>query len=304
MHKIIIFLFLSFTFNILLSQNRIDSLKTVEDIQNLVDDKEISEFVKVVENVPYEKKYQKFADSIGVKAWTKADFDNDGRTDILINGLLGKELKTICILDKGTYYETQKINKGKLYEEISFTIVKGNKIHYYNYKILNRYGFVSNLLQTKLLYKFGGFLEENPNPKQHNILEIDYSFGGSYGPVNDLHLKIISNKDIEGNSTKFHSFDSNVRKNHYSGKVSTEDFKTLIALINYIDFENLDEKYKVSYTDAATAQLEINYDHLLSKKISDYGMSGTRGLEILYNFLKKISNDKISKTSTTNPESK
>jgi hypothetical protein len=73
-----------------------------------------------------------------------------------------------------------------------------------------------------------------------------------------------------------------------SSKLSNEEFKEIIDLLHYIDFENLEEEYNVSYSDAGTTSLKITYDNLKVKNISDYGGMGTRGLTKLYDILLQL----------------
>lgn len=53
-------------------------------------------------------------------------------------------------------------------------------------------------------------------------------------------------------------------------------------MINYIQLSSLKGRYRVNWTDDQTAKLEIKFNDGQVKEISDYGMIGTFGLDLLY----------------------
>jgi hypothetical protein len=55
----------------------------------------------------------------------------------------------------------------------------------------------------------------------------------------------------------------------------------LIAILQYIQLDRLDNNYAVNWTDDQTAFIEISYNNK-TKVISDYGEIGTFGLSSLY----------------------
>lgn len=213
----------------------------------------------------------------------KADFDNNGLTDLLVTGSTSEGIKTIYILDKGDHFESKNLSKGKLYEQCSFSLLKDNKIEYHSVKILNRYGFISRLNET-LLYKFEEFIEENTSLKKHNILEIQFETSGSHWNNFILKMEIVSNRDITWISRNDGSFISGV----YASKLSQEKFKEIVDLLNYVNFENLPDTFEVGYSDAATSYIKVTYDNLKVKTINDSGGMGTRGLRKLYDILNDL----------------
>lgn len=264
--------------------NKIDSLTSAKDIEEFIqnDHNKINNYLNVEDKISYDSYCQVIADSLNLKQnWGKADFDNNGLTDLLVTGSTSEGHKTIYILDKGDHFESKNISKGKLYEQCSFSSVKDNKIEYHSVKILNRQGYLSNLIKENLVYKFGGFIEENTNPKRHNILEIEFRTSGSHWKSYVLEMEIVSNRDI----TWVTQDDGLLRAGIYTSKLSQEKFKEIVDLLNYIDFENLADEYEVGYSDAATTRLKVTYDNLKVKSIRDYGGMGTKGLRKLYDIL-------------------
>lgn len=200
-------------------------------------------------------------------------------TDLLVTGNTSEGPQTVYVLDKGDHFESKSLSKGKLYEECSFSIVKNNKIEYYSVKILDRYGSLSKLTKESLIYKNGDFIEENPNPKKHNILIIEFENRGSHWNRSVDKIEIVSNRDFNW------TLDDGTEYQSYISKLSPEKFKEIIDFLNDLDFENLADEYSVGYSDAGTINLKITYDNLKVKSISDYGGMGTRGLRKLYDLL-------------------
>lgn len=265
--------------------NKIDSLQTAEDIQKFIEEKNIDYTITVSDKLQYNEQCSSTSDSLSFRPWIKEDFDQNGLTDLLLTGNTKDEPKTICILDMGNGFNIKKITRGNLYETCAFVTTKDGKIEYKSNKIQSRQGYSSNLQTDYLIYKFGEFIEENSHPKRHNILELEFEASPCYGKCPSFTLKIVSNRDIEWHADT----DNNVNFQKYFGtyksKLSQEQYKKLIEILNYIDFENLNEDYSVGYTDSATGTLRITYDNLKTKNIRDYGMMGTRGLKKLYDML-------------------
>lgn len=289
MKKIFSVLIFSFCLSLFYSQskrvfNRIDSLTSAKEVEEFIqnDHNKINNYLNVEDKINYDWYCQVIADSLNLKQnWGKADFDNNGRTDLLVTGHTSEGNKTIYILDKGDHFESKNISKGKLYEQCSFSSVKDNKIEYHSVKILNRQRYLSNLIKENLIYKYDGFIEENTTPKRHNILDIQFETSGSHWNNYVLKMEIVSNRDI----TWVTKNDAILRAGVYTSNLSKEKFKEIVDLLNYIDFENLVDEYEVGYSDAATTRLKVTYDNLKVKNISDNGGMGTRGLRKLYDIL-------------------
>jgi hypothetical protein len=264
--------------------NKIDSLTSTKDIQDFIknDSNKINYYLKLGDKINYDWYCSVIADSLKLKQnWGKADFDNNGLTDLLVTGTTSEGPKTIYILDKGDHFESNDISKGKLYEQCSFSSVKDNKIEYQSIKILSRQGYLSKLIKENLVYKNGEFIEENLSPKRHNILEIKFETLGAHWNYYTFKMEIVSNKNAVWTTKD----DGYIVSGVYTSKLSEKDFKEIIDLVNYLDFENLNDKYNVSYSDSNTGYLTITYDNLKIKRIQDYGLMGTRGLKKLYGLI-------------------
>lgn len=112
--------------------NYIDSIQNAKQITDLIlkIDNRYNEF-KINDSLKFEnrhsdKNYTKIADSLKVQPWTKADFDNNGLSDILV---IGKwyDHSVICILDKNGKYELKPITR-RSFQNCTFPVVENNKI--------------------------------------------------------------------------------------------------------------------------------------------------------------------------------
>ncbi|MFT3796482.1 DUF6438 domain-containing protein [Flavobacterium sp.] len=150
--------------------------------------------------------------------------------------------------------------------------------------------------QTKnlvLKYNFNSFIEYNQNISNRKIEKIEYATMGCYGTCPIFELTLIPNKEsiFKANNFNFHNNIESYSENgegNFKTHLKKETFKELSDLLNYIDFENLEDNYSVGWTDDSECILKITYDGGKIKTISDYGMSGTYGLKKVHDYLHKI----------------
>src|SRR5690606_10704725 len=139
-------------------------------------------------------KCQNLSDSLKVQPWTKADFDNNGLTDILVIGNW-YDYSVICILDKDGKYEIKPITR-RSFQDCTFPVVENNKIKYYYESEPERgkWDEPRKLKLITLIYKFGDFIEENQTPANHNIEKIEYSTTMCFGTCPVFNITINSDK--------------------------------------------------------------------------------------------------------------
>jgi hypothetical protein len=244
------------------------------------------------------------------------DLNNDGRTDIIING---RDLFAIVDDGKGKY-SIHNINRGTfLLEKFAFEkIIYINKTPLVLVHSVN--GFapkdtattatedtatnkdttgtiapvhvnlidVGNGSTDTLIFRFNDFVEYNTSPDKLNIQKIKFATSGCYGTCPVFELSIDSHANallnaIEYNSNNSDVFDTtNSLNGHYTSDINMDDFNNILDIINYIHLPKLKDDYSVNWTDDQTATLEIKYNNGHVKKISDYGEIGTMGLQLLY----------------------
>ncbi len=264
--------------------NKIDNIKTVDDIDKLlesIDKKRFEAFVVreklELENVACED----LANEIQAKPWTKADFDNNGYSDILIIGDSGRD--SIVVLDRGkNNFMFIGLNK-KIFPDCSLPVVAntdGNAL--INYYQDGKYYKKGRQVDPKvLIYKFGDFVERTDSSQTYKIEKIEYKTSGCFGTCSIFELTIDSNKKATYKPIAFNK----KKKGTFKGTIRNFEYDELIGLLNYIDFSNLKDRYSVNWTDDQSSQLAITYNDGKVKKINDYGLIGTFGLSRVYEIM-------------------
>src|SRR5690606_38777646 len=271
--------------------NYIDSIQNAKEIESLIVkiNPRFKEF-EVNESMTFDDRYSgenyhQIADSLNIQPWTKADFDHNGLTDILVIGKFYGNY-VICILDNGGKYEIYPITKG-LFKANSFPIVEDNKIKYYCENESDRIYLDKpiKLEESTLIYQFGDFIEENTTPAKHKIEKIEYETTGCYGICPIFSLTINADQSAEWEAKRYNKIKNEEVEEKFHSNITEDNWNELIDLLNYIDFEKLNDNYSVKWTDNQSSTLKITYDNGKVKSIQEYGLVGTFGLSRVYEIL-------------------
>lgn len=277
--------------SVLQKTNFIDSIRTATQLIDLISkvDSRYKDF-KINEELKFknrysDKNYKKIADSLKVKPWAKADFDNNGLTDILVVGNWYDHC-VICILDKGDKFELKRITR-RSFQDCTFPIVENNSIKYYfeSEPEYENWSNPSQLQQITLIYKFGDFVEESKTTEIHKIERIEYSTTGCFGTCPIFNLIINSDRTSKWDAKEYNEIDNKEVKGSFQATLSQDKFDELLNLLNYINFVKLKDNYAVRWTDDQSSTLKITYDNGKTKTIEDYGLIGTYGLDRVYQLL-------------------
>jgi hypothetical protein len=217
------------------------------------------------------------SDSLHCSPWFKADFDNNGYTDLMVTGGWDNHA-VFCILDSGNnHYSIDRLTR-KIFQNCTFPVLKkigkDNLLLYYS---VNEEGCIT--IDT-LIYKFGDFVNYHSSSKNNNIKKIEFVTHECFGECPQFKLIIDSNRNAQYEAIKY-----NKTYGDFEGMINEDNFDQLIQLLNYIDFTNLKNKYSVSWNDDQNCTLTITYDNGKIKTIDDDGMHGTFGLERVYQIL-------------------
>ena len=277
--------------NTLHKTNYIDSIQSAKQIADLISkiDDRYKDF-QINDSLKFENRYtgenfKKIADSLNVQPWTKADFDKNGLTDILVIGN-SNDYYVICILDKGGKYEINLITR-RSFQNCTFPIVENNKLRYYfeSEPELGNWDKPRKLQEITLIYQFGDFIEENKTPASHKIEKIEYSTTGCYGPCPIFDLTINSDKTAKWKAERYNKINNKEVSRNFNSKITEDKYNEIVNLLNYIDFETLQDNYAVGWTDDQSSTLKITFDNGKIKSINDYGLIGTYGLDRVYQLL-------------------
>ena len=255
------------------SAGEIDDLKTASDVNQFlmkVDPKYAEELSLDTKEVPKTE--------FGANTFHKVDLDGDGKTDLIVEGkylFAVTASRKIFMIDKGSF------------DWHKFTLVKTEKngaenILYVRPIKNERFSFPMSGNDLTLVFKFGGFIEFNPKPDHLKFESITFSTSGCFGSCPIFTLNIRANRRATYQAKQYNPEDGK-----FSGTIDAADYNRLEELINYMGLGSLKTEYSVPWTDDQGSTLSISYDGT-TKKISDYGMIGTYGLENLYDNLSKL----------------
>ncbi|MBS7787021.1 hypothetical protein KIH23_06905 [Flavobacterium sp. CYK-55] len=279
--------------------NKIDELKTDKDVEDFI--KIVApEFVKKIwkdydrgnfrivstDTIYANLKCQKVFNKSEINNWEKVDINNDGLTDLLfIPHYYG--YSQYIIIDEGNnnFNLTRFIIDFDICEYVK--PIKVNRENQLKIRKVNRlsFGTISSsepyIAIDTLTYKFNSFIEFNSKKiTQDRVKLIKVKTSYCLGLCPSFELEINYDGHMVFNGLGYTNFIGKSTSNAELKKI-----QEIEDLINYIDLKNLKDNYSVSWTDSQTIYLEIEFQDGFSKKITDYGLIGTYGLNSLYSKL-------------------
>jgi len=255
--------------------NDIDSLMTKEDVEKFL----IKINSKCEKYDVFNTSKKKYTSIYNKEKFLKLDVDNNGLTDLIING---KYFFVVTDIGNG-HYESSFIERGKItlsnYTLINI-IYKDNAPlllmkNYFKYK-----DTTNNSNVDTLIFKFGDFIEFNSMPDNLKIEKIKFSTSGCFGSCPIFEISILPNGNVA-----YKAIEYNEKSGKFKAIIDKNSYNNILQTINYIKLPSLKDKYEVNWTDDETVTLEIIYNSGQVKIINDYGGIGTFGLENLYHQL-------------------
>lgn len=291
--KTIVLVIFIFIISIDAYANRIDSLKTNDDVVAFLksinpdfrSDKYKPIELRSTETIRKELNCDGMADQWQIQSWEKADFNADGKTDLLVL-LYWYDYGVYSVMDNGDGTFKFLTLSYNIYEKCE--LAKALKVN--NEQLLLYYQKGHNPAQVKikqdikskagidtLIYKYGGFVEWNQHPSEHSIDSIEFRTSACFGscPVFSIAM------DKNGNAV-FDAKVYNPRQGLFKAVLKKENLDTIFGLINYLSVKNLNNSYSVSWKEDQTCWLRVRFSDGTIKEIRDYGLKGTFGLRLLY----------------------
>ncbi len=278
----------------------IDSLKTDRQVETFIQSNDnFKQFYVVTLSDLYRDSLNKhIADSLNVKPWAKADFNNDKKTDLMVYGVWnGSNILMVYItgLNNGTFHFITQV----CFDHICFPTVAtfDNQIVLIN-NVAKEY-YINETPQIKtdtLIYKFNTFIELNSSPSHYQFDKIELTSFESKNDSMVYSVTIYADKTAKYHTTKYTEHLGNYRIKEVRGSfdfISTVDttfneFNELIALINYLDLPKAKDTYSSSKEVEITYQIVYSYNHQQSKKIKFQIDDATYGLAELFRRIDKM----------------
>lgn len=232
-----------------------------------------------------------------INYYEKADFDNNGYTDLLFNGCAGCRYNNyydvtvpLVILSFGNDSFLVKditCEKYKTYLA-GRTVISGGlpmiEIMYAGYIDDSKERTHPVKGVDTLLYAVGEFIE-NTRPAHHNIEKISFTYLAYrfYSPKDDSlsfeltlsHDSSYLTREVSNNN------DTYIRK--YKAGNDTACFNRLTSMLNQINFPRLKKYYGAGGVHEGLGFLSVTYDNGKVIHIRDRGLLGTYGLWAIYN---------------------
>jgi len=257
--------------------NRIDSLKTDDDViaflKSTNADFRSEKYNKIElrssETIRKDLNCDGVADQWQIKNWEKVDFNKDGLTDLAIM-LFWYDYGVYVVMDNGN-------NEFKLHT-LSYNIFEKCELA----KPVMKNGEQVLLFSEKakvdtLVYKYIGFVELNRNPSNYNIDSVEFRTDYCYGSCPVFDIKFDKSGRAEYTAGTY-----NPKQGKFVATLQKDKLETILGLINYLNVRKLNNNYEVGWTDDQTGWLRIRFSDGTVKEIKDYGLKGTFGLRLIY----------------------
>lgn len=277
--------------------NKVDLLKTDKDVETFVfkqlKNNNALPVFKI--NDLYKTDIQRnIAIKLGVKTWQKADFNRDGRTDLLVYFKFRDDYDNnlVVFIDQGNFFSQIELGDFWFMKDLYYPIVYFDD----NQPLLKLYSgcnYCSENMKiisdtATLIYKFGNFIEYVKDIPTRKIEKISITTSPCEGNCSTFVFSIDSNRVAKYFDLIYKNADIPDFGDEYVSEVDSAKYAELIEIMNCIDFVNLNESYISGWQDLPDYTLRITYNGGLTKIIEDYGAKGTYGLRMIYDLLFEI----------------
>lgn len=227
------------------------------------------------------------------KYYEKADFDNNGYTDLLFNGDNGYSYLDagglislpMVILSYGK--DSFQVKDLSIRDQVLF--IGGNVLHTSEQPLIgmiylrvledrkSKKGYKEILGFDTLVCAFNQFVEKK-QPAHNIIHKVSFLFSCGFS-ITCRNYKL----ELTQDTTWLYRQDEDLfHIMKYVAKTDTVLWNQVTGLLTSVDFPHLKNDYKIGQTDNASACLTIQHDRDKVKAIKDYGLMGTFGLRAVY----------------------
>ena len=223
--------------------------------------------------------------------WAKADFDQDGRPDLLANDGYGSNW---CVLNRGAQPPLilpLALRRRSTQSCVSLQVLNRNGIPVIAHLEIaaarrRQPGREAQVWQDTLAYHLGDFVEYNARPRPLALRKVGFWYRVG-GPPREGYRAY--NLDVNLKSGRLKSTVLFTGYDKFRGRVAPGLLDTLRQQMAYFEPKQLREEYGfIGTSDAGKGLLFFRYPHRPAVRTEDYGMFGTYGLRRLYDTLEKV----------------
>jgi hypothetical protein len=248
--------------------NEIDNLKTIDDVnaflKSKIFDKNISFFDKIQHDPT--SKYDKVR-------FMKIDLNNDGRTDLLVNG---NDL--FAVIDDGTK-DFKFCFVDLSFSERKFFLMDIDAAAGQTKIIVKSHGPDRPPELDTLVFKFDGVVEYNKTPDNTGISRIVFYTTICTGECPVFKISLQPDGIAEYNALRYNATEGN-----FICRMNDGYLNEIFDLVKYINLRKLADHYSAPQ-GAQGGYLVVKYKNGLTKFIKDDGLAGTFGLQRMYDLL-------------------
>ncbi len=239
----------------------------------------------------YGSKTQKTADSLGVKNWVKIDFDQNGETDLIAFNLYDLQQIVAVFSINGKYKKINSTWSVGFKYPLTYPIIKnidGKKLIliYHNQRTSTRIKLGENLNYTPvecdtIHYENGMFLNYYPNLEKPKIKSISITRTSSeVSGVVEMKINFITLKsDCFQSEGKFPS------KNGSTYKLTNAEILKFKYLLENSNFVELNDNEHYNMDDCEQYKVKIIYDNDNEKEFEDVGGVVNYNFSEIYNMM-------------------
>lgn len=296
MRRILTFILLLFSYSIF--SQTIDRISSGEEALALV--RKLDTIHNTIEIFPVKPMYAKKADTlcagkIKVKDYEKADFDNNGHTDLLFNGYQcgrynsGCDRISLVVLSFGEdSFQLKQLSHRRFNAFFAARIfeTEGRELIIANHaKFIpgpDPDSFYLEQGSDTLQYVFGNFIELGQQA-DHRINKLVFRKSGGFSiPIVNFEMTITPDSSwfrevVIGSGESGTKF--------YHKRTAARDWAQLTGILHCAGFRRLKENYQAPWTCDATSYMIIEFDDGKKMEVEDYGSCGTFGLEAIFRII-------------------
>ncbi|GAB3823494.1 hypothetical protein [Hymenobacter jeollabukensis] len=229
----------------------------------------------------------------GGQTWCKADFDGNGRTDLLVLARRADIPLVFCVLDMGG----SRLRAVRSFYNAVHRRQPTAQVVYRRGQALLRYtdfarrrgsnGRLRNRHTQLLAYTYGAFLPVQRRPTRHRIEAIRLTWKLTYHDHEELDLRIEPDDRAYLQTTEYPVLaPQQISRQALTTQLDSACRADMAGLLNYVRFSRCRNQYDGGdLNHHPRVELTITYDGGRTKTIRDANGEGTPGLEYVYTYL-------------------